>query len=194
LITTERAAHSPGLVRDFVIIQQIAEDSISNASRTVAGVCGPLVSLRRVQWDALCVGIIEVSSVRSDIFFERSCDVVSFEKLSNLESPDILWEGFHGASSLPTLAIRGLRAHATKILILNLSVTLFQQGKPLFEWKSLGTDTLITCYAAGQAIFNLIDGLAEHNITLVHFLFFFMIFLMPHRFLLQFSQLGRMHL
>jgi hypothetical protein len=50
-------------------------------------------------------------------------------------------------------------------------------------------------HAGDQAIMNLIKGLAEHDITLVQFssaYAFAMIFLMLFRFLLQFSQLGRM--
>jgi hypothetical protein len=135
----------PNLRSDFIIIQQMPNDSIADASRTIAGVCGRLVSLRRVQCDAVCVNVIEIMAVESDIFFERSYDVVTFEKLRHLGSPDISWEECDGASVLPPMAIRGLRANTTKIAILNLSDTLFQQGELVFEWNYPSTGTLTPC-------------------------------------------------
>jgi hypothetical protein len=140
------------LPSDFIIIQQIPGDSITNASRTIAGVCGRLVSLRRVQCDAVCVNILEIMAVESDIFFERSYDVVTFEKLRHLGSPELSWEECDGASALPTMAMRGLRANTTKIAILNLSETLFQQGELDFEWRYPGTDALTRYYQVARQL------------------------------------------
>jgi hypothetical protein len=191
--SSEHAAYlTSKLPSDFIIIQQMTEDSVANASRMIAGVCGPLISLGRVQWDALCVGIIEVTSVGSDIFYERSHDVVPFERLRNLGGADILWEGCDGASALPTMAIRGLRENTTKVAILNLGDTLFRQGELVLEWN-YHTWAPTTWCVDGEATIELRNGLAEHGITLVQFTSVYMlavIFLMPHRFSLRLSQLG----
>jgi hypothetical protein len=123
----------------------MTDDSIANASKMIAGVCGRLVSSGRIQCDTVCVNIIEIMAVESDIFFERSYNVVTFEKLSNLGGPGISWEECDGAPLLPTMAMRGLRANTTKIGILNLSDTLFQQGELVFEWNYPSTGTLTPC-------------------------------------------------
>ncbi|KDR66710.1 hypothetical protein GALMADRAFT_147604 [Galerina marginata CBS 339.88] len=137
----------------LVVIQEMPNKLVDNATETVDKICRPLLKSRQLSPDNLRIKIVEFESFEDTSRF-RFSTTQSFDELRDYRGADHLWKASGpGPVILPSLA-RGIAkfrsTSATKVVVLNLrsipmqngSVALYQLIDLMMMWEVIVILTL----------------------------------------------------